>query len=131
MVRHCAKMFAVKNMDAWLEQLTAYANAGSEAGETLACNVMLLAEATKEPALALTVLPLSIAVDGVKAKASAALTARVEGLAARGAALEARRSKVRPYWSPWGSLGVAQGCSAPGLFGGAWRQRYELVLVLL
>ena len=54
LVRHCAKMFAVKNMDAWLEQLTAYANAGSEAGETLACNVMLLAEATKEPALALT-----------------------------------------------------------------------------
>jgi len=58
---------------------------------------LLPAALAAQPALALTVLPLSLAVDCVKAKASAALTARVEGLAARGAALEARRSKVQQH----------------------------------
>ena len=67
LVKMCAKMFAFKNMDAWLEGID---KAGAAAvnekngsapqqsrlifdSESLAANVLLLAEATAEPALAL------------------------------------------------------------------------------
>lgn len=53
LVKHCAKMFALRNMDAWLNELDAFANASGDAVETLAANVMLLAEATHETSLAL------------------------------------------------------------------------------
>ena len=66
LVKTCAKMFALKNMDAWLAELqhASDALAGAAAGgdtltrvlgarlETLAANCMLIAEATDPAALA-------------------------------------------------------------------------------
>ena len=53
LVKTCAKLFALKNMDAWIGCLDAGAKAADPAkGETVGANCMLLAEATAENHLA-------------------------------------------------------------------------------
>ena len=60
MVKMCAKMFAFKNMDAWLEDIKASSDmetsdvfSSGDGIERLAANVMLMAEATDETSIAL------------------------------------------------------------------------------
>ena len=54
LVKTCAKLFGLKNMDAWISCLDADSEvARPENGETVAANCMLIAEATSESILAM------------------------------------------------------------------------------